>query len=122
MAPGNDESAGKRRRTRTTTGHKWVRMALIDAALAAARTRNTFFASHHRRLVSRRGERRALVGLAHRMLTTGWRLHRSGALYQEPDPRPLSDRQRDRTRRRAVRQLEALGFRVTLLPEEASTA
>jgi transposase len=122
MAPGNNESAGKRRRTRTTKGNKWVRMALIEAALAAARTRNTFFASHHRRLVSRRGERRALVGLAHRMLTTGWQLHRSGALYQEPDPRPLSDRQRDRTRRRAVRQLEALGFRVTLLPEEASTA
>ncbi len=66
--PGNDESAGKRRSGRTRQGSPWLRTALVEAAQAAARTKDTSLAAQDRRLAARRGATRAVVAVAHTIL------------------------------------------------------
>ena len=55
LCPGNDESAGKRRSGRTRKGSPWLRTALVEAAQAAARTKDTYLAAQYRRLAARSG-------------------------------------------------------------------
>jgi len=62
MCPGNEESAGKRRRSRTTKGNVWLRRALTQAAWAAARKKGSYFQAEYRRLAGRRGRKRAAIG------------------------------------------------------------
>ena len=68
MCPGNDQSAGKRLSGRTRKGNRWLRTALMEAAHAAARTKNSYFSAQYRRLGSRRGKQKALVAVAHSIL------------------------------------------------------
>jgi transposase len=67
MCPGNEESAGKRRRRRVTPGNRWLKRTLVQAAGAASHTQNTYWASQYRRLAGRRGRKRALIAVGHSM-------------------------------------------------------
>jgi transposase len=58
---GNEESAGKRRRRRITPGNRWLKQTLAQAGWAASHTKNTYLASHNRRLAGHRGRKRALI-------------------------------------------------------------
>jgi transposase len=69
LCPGNDESAGKRRGSKTRKGDVWLRSALIEAAQAAGRSKDTYLAAHYHRLAARRGKKKAIVALAHSLLT-----------------------------------------------------
>ncbi len=55
MCPGNNESAGKHRSGRTRHGSKWLRIALVEAAHAAGRSKDTYLGSHYARIRGRRG-------------------------------------------------------------------
>src|SRR5258707_10991492 len=68
LCPGNDESAGKRRSGRTRQGSPWLRTALVEAAQAAARTKDTYLATQYRRLAGRRGANRAGAAVGHTIL------------------------------------------------------
>ena len=59
MSPGNEESAGKRMRNRTTKGNRWLRRALTEAAWAASHTKASYLGAQYRRLAARRGKKRA---------------------------------------------------------------
>jgi transposase len=63
MCPGNNESAGKRKSGKTTKGSPYLRAALTQAAWAASHTKFAYLSAQHRRLVSRRGKRKALVAV-----------------------------------------------------------
>lgn len=69
VAPGNHESAGKRKSTRTTKGNPHIKSALCEAAWALSRCRNQRLAAKYWPLAARRGKKKALVAMAHRMLT-----------------------------------------------------
>lgn len=69
VCPGNNESAGKRYSSKTRKGSPYLRDALVEAAHAVARTKNTYLAAQYRRIATRRGRKRALVALAHTLLT-----------------------------------------------------
>jgi transposase len=116
MCPGNDESAGKRRSGRTRNGSKWLRATLIEAAKAASRTRDTYLAVQYQRLRIRRGANKATTAIAHSMLVAAWHMLQTGELYNDPGPDYYSRRDPERTTRRLITQLEALGHTVTLQP------
>ena len=67
--PGNEESAGKRKRSKTTKGNRWLRRALTQAAWAATHTKDSYLSHQYHRLAGRQGRRkRALVAVAHTLL------------------------------------------------------
>jgi transposase len=116
LCPGQRESAGKRKSAKTRKGSPWLRATLIESARAASRTRDTYLSERYRQLARRRGDKKAIVALAHEILTATWHMLTTGEIYRETGPAPLREQAQDRARNRALRQLEKLGHKVTLQP------
>ena len=117
--PGNDQSAGKRRSGRTRKGSKWLKIALDEAALAATRTKDSYLQAQYQRLRPRIGHSRALVAVQHSMLVAYWHMFSTGETYRDLGGDHYRKRDPERTTRRLISQLEALGHRVTLQPAAA---
>ena len=69
ICPGNNESAGKRKSGRVRKGNLYVRRLLCEFAHAASRTKSVF-QSKFQSLIVRRGHKRSIVALAHKLLRT----------------------------------------------------
>lgn len=121
VCPGQRESGGKRKPARTRKGSPWLRATLIESARAASRSKGTYLGERYRRLARRRGDRKAIIAIAHDILTAAWHMLSTGEIYREQGPQVISERDAENARRRAIRQLERLGHTVTLgpLPEAA---
>jgi transposase len=115
-SPGSNESAGRVKSTKTRTGSPYLKGALGIAALSVARSNNTYFSAKYRRIASRRGPVKAIVALEHAMLTAAWHMLTTGVLYQDPGADYFSLRAPSKTKARAIRQLESLGYKVTIEP------
>lgn len=114
VAPGNNESAGKKRSGKTTKGNKPLGVALNQAAHAAAHTRNTYLSAQYHRLAGRRGKKRAIVAVAHSILVIAYHLIKRNEPYRELGGDYFDKRRPEATANRLVRRLEHLGFRVSL--------
>lgn len=114
MCPGQNESAGKRRTGKLRDGNRYLRSALIEAGLAATRARETALQARYYRVKRPRGHKKAVVAVGHQILEIASYVLRDQVTYQELGADYFTRRDRDRTMRRNVKQLEALGFRVTL--------
>ncbi len=82
ICPGNNESAGKRKRGRIRKGNAWVRQLLCEFAQAAARTRCALKAKFEARAI-RKGRKKSVIALAHKMLRTIYAMISSGSHYQD---------------------------------------
>lgn len=120
MCPGNEESAGKRIRRRTTGGDRWLRAALTEAAWAAGRTKNTYLGALYRRLAPRRGKKRALIAVGHTLLIIIYHLLKTDASYHELGADYFDKLNPEQYRRYLVKRLESLGFEVQLTPNDAA--
>jgi len=117
LCPGNNESAGKRQSGRTGMGNRALRSALVQAAQAAVKVKDCYPAQVFRRLVGRRGKKRAIIAVAHRLL--------HAIYYVLSDRRPYADYQpREEDRRTQIdtlcRRIERHGFKVTVEPVAAA--
>lgn len=121
MCPGNHQSGGRRQPARTRQGSPWLRAALAEAAWAAGRGKTGYLPVQFRRLAARRGRKRAIVAVGHSLLVIVYYLLTRGSEYQDLGPTYFDARQRQAVAQRAVRRLEALGYRVQLdsIPEAA---
>jgi len=120
MCPGNNESAGKHRSGRTRHGSKWLRIALVEAAHAAARSKNTYLSAQYHRIRGRRGPRKAAVAVGHSILVICWHLLSTGEIYSDLGGDYFDKRRNSASRqRRLVAQLEAMGLDVALTPAAA---
>ena len=121
LCPGNEESAGKRKRRRTTKGNVWLRRALCEAAWAAGRSKDTYFQAQYRRLAGRRGKKRAIVAVAHSLLDVFYHLLTNDNLeYHELGGNYFNTLDPIRLRRHLVKRLESLGYEVTLAERKAA--
>jgi transposase len=82
ICPGNNESAGKRKSGRIRRGNAWVRRLLCEFAQAAARTRCAF-KDKFQALAIRKGHKKSIVALAHKILRTVYAMLANGAHYQD---------------------------------------
>ncbi len=114
MCPGQNESAGKRRSGKTRKGNPYLRTALIQSALAATRKKNSALQARYHRVKRHGGHKKAVVAVGHQMLEIAYYLMRDGGSYEELGADYLDRRHSERAARRHVRQLEALGFQVTI--------
>lgn len=120
MCPGNEESAGKRKRRRTTKGNVWLRRSLCEAAWAASRKKGSYFQAQYRRLASRRGKKRALIAVAHTLLEVIYHLlEDKTAEYHELGGDYFDTLDPSRLRRHLVKRLESLGYDVSLSERKA---
>ncbi len=117
MCPGNHESAGKRKTGKTRKGSKWLRRALVQAAQAATRKKGCYPSIQYRRLIVRGGAKKALVAVGHTLLITVYYLLTRQEDYHDLSPLQLDEELRARAKKRAMQQLEAMGFDVTLSPK-----
>ncbi len=118
LCPGHHESAGKARSGRTRKGNRYLRGQLLQGALAAYRTRGSALQARYYRIKRHRGHKKAVVAVAHQMLEIAYHIMRTDVSYHELGAEYFAQRDRERTLRRSVKQLEALGYRVTI--EEAA--
>lgn len=116
LCPGNHESGGKRFTHRTRKGNRWVRRALCQAAWAASRKNNCYLAAFFYRHAGKHGVRKAIVALAHRILTIAFCLLRDTTDYREMGGDYFDRINPLRTRDRLVRRLQRLGLHVVLTP------
>jgi transposase len=120
VAPGNRESAGKRLSGKTGKGNRWLRTSLVQAAHSAVKVKSSALALYYRRLAKRMSGKKAMMAVAHKILTIGYRLLSKRERYRDPD---LSVRDTQRTEQLAAqmqRRLERLGYRVRIEPLTAS--
>ena len=116
--PGSNESAGKVKSSRTRPGNPYLQGALGAAAMACAQNPATYLGAKYRRIATRRGPQKANVAVQHAMLTAIWHMATNGAFYDDPGADYFTRLNPDRARNRAIHQLQAMGYHVTL--EKAS--
>lgn len=116
LCPGNHESAGKRKTASVGKGNNWLRSTLVQAAHAAVRVKASYLTAFYSRLVGRRGKKKALVAVAHKLLVLAYTLIRKGERYAEPGVTYLDERQQDRLLHRLTARIERLGYTVNLEP------
>jgi transposase len=116
MCPGNHESAGKHKSGKTRKGNRWLRTALVEAAAAAIRTKDSALAARYRRAMRHRGHKKAVVAVAHAMLRAVYHVLADGTPYRDPGPDYYDRRHAQRVTRRAIELLERQGYHVVLEP------
>lgn len=115
VAPGNNQSGPATYATATTHGNRWLQGALGDAAAAAARTKASHLSAHYRRLVHRRGRKRALVAVMHKIVISTWHMLTNDSDYHDisADPLNTTPERIKRRRQRLLAELKALGVTPT---------
>jgi transposase len=82
--------------------------------MACAQNPSTYLGARYRRNASRRGPQKANVAMQRKMLTTIWHMGQTGTFYDDPGADFFTRLHPDRTKRRALEQLQAIGYQVTL--------
>ncbi|HEY3656127.1 MAG TPA: IS110 family transposase [Steroidobacteraceae bacterium] len=119
LCPRNDESAGKRRSTRVRKGAPWLKTALVTAAWAAVRVKDSYLQAQFHRLRSRRGAKKAILAVAASMLTAAYHMLKNGLPYRDLGADHFSSRDRSKAILRLVRRLNDLGCDVQVTPQAA---
>ena len=116
VSPGSNESAGRVKSTKTRPGNRYLKSALGVAALNQARSKSqkTYFSAKFRHLAPTRGPMKAIVAVERAMLVAAWHMLQNGEFYRDPGADYYTRRDPARTKARAVKQLEALGYTVTI--------
>ena len=120
LCPGHHESAHKRRSGKARKGNPALRSAMCEAAWAASHSKDGYLPAHYRRFKRRfgtKGESKAIFAVAHTMLVIVWHVLAAETTYDELGADFFDRRTNTEARQRQlVRQLEALGNKVTLEP------
>jgi transposase len=122
LAPGNNQTGAKQRASKTRKGNRYLRRALVQAARAAARKKGSYLKAMYHRLAHRRGANRAAVAVARSLLQIAYHLIAREQTYQDLGGDYFDRIDRERTQRRLVQRLQALGFTVMVQEAERPAA
>jgi transposase len=114
VCPGNNESAGKRKSSRIPSGNVYLKSGLVEAANAAARSKGTYLRDKFFRLKARRGYKRAVVAIAHKILVAIYHMLSQHVSYNDLGDLYLDKLNKHHLTRNLVHRLERLGYAVTL--------
>lgn len=117
LCPGNNTSAGHVGPATCRPGSPWLRQALVEAAWAASRTKNSYLAVRHARLRARRGKHRAVIATGHTILVAVWHMLSKREPFNELGHEYYSKRNNPTTEAaRLLKRLASLGMTVTIQP------
>jgi transposase len=111
VCPGDEESAGESKSTRSPKGNRNMRRLLNQAAHAAVKTKGSIFEVTFQRLLPRLKYKGAIWAIAHRLCRLLWKILHQGIRYEERGPAVSAKSKRTRTAR-MIKELQKLGYRV----------
>ncbi|NLC07840.1 MAG: IS110 family transposase [Syntrophomonadaceae bacterium] len=112
VSPGNNESAGKKKRSRAKPGNKALKAILCECAWASSKKRNSRLSACYWRWVKRMGIKKALIALAHLLLRIVYQILLTKTPYQELGPEYLENREIQKELR-LIKLLESKGYQIT---------
>jgi transposase len=112
VSPGNNESAGKKKSGKTRKGNSSLKATLTEVAWAASRTKGSAFNAIYHNIAKRRGKKRALIAVAHRILIEIYHVLTTGEPYQDIGFEEAHERAIKRRERAMIRSLEKAGYSV----------
>ncbi len=122
LCPGNRESGGKRLSSRTKKGNRWIRRLLLQSAWAITRKRDCHLTALFYRLTARLGVKKAIVAVAHQILTIVFHILRDQSSYRELGGDFFDQQHPVRTQNRLIRRLERLGLQVVITPHKVPSS
>jgi len=108
VCPGSNETAGKNKSGRITHGDKYLRSLLVECGWAASRTKNTYLSAKYKSLVGRRGKKRAIIALGHKILIATYFIIKDKVAFKELGEDHLNNFRKDRLIAYYKQQLEKL--------------
>jgi transposase len=117
VAPGNNESAGKKKRAPALRGNPWVRSTLTEAAWSALRKKGSEFQNDYQGWKPRLGHKRAIVAVAHSLAETVFEVLSTGKPYEKPGANPLPETKAASLIRHHTRRIKNLRKRLKSRPE-----
>ncbi|TCO55244.1 transposase IS116/IS110/IS902 family protein [Caldanaerobacter subterraneus] len=114
ISPGNNESEAKRKSSRTRKGNEKLRSVLVEAARAAAHTKDTYLSAQYHRIAARRGVNRVAVAVAHSILTIVYYLLKRKERYNELGVNYCEERKKEIIVKQSIKKLEALRLKATV--------
>jgi transposase len=120
ICSGSNESAGKRKSGKTTKGSKWLRSTLAQAAWAASKKKNSYFHAQYGRLAGRRGKKRAVIAVAHSLLTVIYHVLKDHVDYKDLGRDYFDKLNSKRLVPYLVNRLKNMGYEVNLTPLESA--
>lgn len=116
VCPGNHESAGKQYSGKTPPANRWLRSILVQMANAAVRCKASYFATVYRRLAPRRGHKRAIVAVAHRLLIAVYHILKQHQPYRDHRTTESGQQRQQQLVQTLQQRIERLGYQVQLTP------
>ena len=113
LSPGNNESAGKKKSSRITHGDKWLKAMIVQCAWGATRTKGTYLRSKYDSLVGRRGKKKALIAVGHKILIAAYFILKYKECYKELGGDYLDKITNEKQIKRHLQRLRELGVDVS---------
>lgn len=113
VAPGNNESAGKRRSSRTTKGNIALKTTLIQCAHGASKRKGTFFYAQYQRIKMRRGSKIAAMAVAHSILVAVYHMLKNNVPFYDLGSDFYNKFNREKKIRSYLNKLSELGYDLT---------
>jgi transposase len=113
ISPGLNESAGKKKGSRTKR-QRWLKATMTQCAWAATHKRDSFLSARYYRIRSRRGKTKAVLAVANSMLRAIYHMIEQGVSFHDLGPDYFDRQYKERNAHRLLRRLESLGYQVEL--------
>lgn len=112
LSPGNNESAGKRYSGKSPVRKHHLKTLMVEVGWAAVKTKNSFYQAKYYALKARRGAKRAIVGIAHRLLKAIYHIIKYGAVFKDLGADYMTRKHRTRKLLRLKKQASELGYQL----------
>lgn len=114
ICPGNNESAGKKMSGRITGGNRYLKPILVECAWSASKVKASFFRRKYESLIVRRGKKRALVSIGHKILVAAYFILRDLQPFKDLGYDYLDSRKKDKQIQSYIEKLKNLGVEISV--------
>ena len=112
MCPGNNESAGKKKSSRTRQGNKHLKATLTELAWGATRTKKSYFKAKYESMIGRRGKKRALLTIGHKILCAAYHIIKNKEPFKELGYEYFAERKKKNRLEYLKRELKEQGYKI----------
>ena len=121
LAPGNNESAGKRRSGKPPVKKHWLKTIMVEVAWAAVKKKKSYYKDKYYRLKARLGSKKAIVALAHRILKAVYHIIKHGKTFNDLGDEYLAQRNEKSTLAYLTHKASQIGYKLVPIEKTDSS-